>query len=90
MVKTCQCSEISDLFYFYFLFIFCNSLQCIAQNSHSGDYIYYLTQTGESILIDGVGDEQSWQTAQVASDFILNAPIDNAPPARKTEVRMFV
>lgn len=24
----------------------------------------------------------------VASDFILNAPIDNAPPSRKTEVRL--
>ncbi len=73
---------------FYFLFIFCNSLQCIAQNSHSGDYIYHLTQTGEAIEIDGLGDEQSWKTAQVTSDFILNAPIDNVPPAKKTEVRM--
>ena len=65
-----------------------SSASLLAQNSNTNNYIYYLKHTEEEILIDGLGDENVWKNADVASDFILNAPIDNAPPSRKTEVRL--
>ncbi len=73
---------------FVIVLIVMSSASLLAQNSNTNNYIYYLKHTEEEILIDGLGDENVWKNADVASDFILNAPIDNAPPSRKTEVRL--
>jgi hypothetical protein len=59
-----------------------------AQNTNDTRYIYHLTQTKAEIKIDGVSDEPDWDNAERAENFILNAPIDNAPPSQSTVVRM--
>ena len=74
--------------YLILLFILCFGLQIGAQKAKVVDYIYHLKKTDHQITIDGLIDESSWTTAQIASDFTLNAPIDNAPPAKNTEVKM--
>lgn len=41
-----------------------------------------------AIRIDGSLDEQSWQDAPIATDFITNSPVYGNPASRKTEVRV--
>ncbi len=60
----------------------------VSQNTNAADFRYLLTATGENINIDGVANEKSWMEAEVFSNFILNAPIDNVPPKRQTRVKM--
>lgn len=46
--------------------------------------------TKEKITIDGKFDEPVWQTAAIATDFVMVAPDNNKPiaPERKTEVKV--
>ena len=41
------------------------------------------------ISIDGVLDEAAWPTATIASNFVLNRPIDNQLATKQTEVKVF-
>ncbi len=58
------------------------------QEKNSQVHRYDLIQTTEEITIDGVPDEAIWAEAHVATDFVLNSPVDHAPPVKQTEVRM--
>lgn len=42
----------------------------------------------EAITIDGVLDEEAWQHAEVASDFLQFEPAEGAPASQRTEVRV--
>jgi hypothetical protein len=46
------------------------------------------TATTESVVIDGRLDEQVWQTAPVAGDFVQQAPLPGQPASERTEVRV--
>ncbi|MFZ1750166.1 MAG: DUF5916 domain-containing protein, partial [Saprospiraceae bacterium] len=50
--------------------------------------IYQLMYSDEPIDIDGLDSESIWKQTQIAADFILTSPVDNAKPSRNTEVRM--
>lgn len=58
------------------------------QNTNDIDFVYQLTKTTENISIDGSGDDKAWQQAEEISKFVLNAPIDNAPPDKNTRVKL--
>ena len=45
-------------------------------------------RTNESIAIDGVLDEETWKSADVARDFHMIQPMDTALAEAKTEVRV--
>ncbi len=45
-------------------------------------------RTDKSITIDGVLNEDDWQTAGLANDFIQNQPVFGAAPAQPTEVKI--
>lgn len=59
-----------------------------SQNTNDIDFVYQLTKTTENISIDGSGDDKAWQQAEEISKFVLNAPIDNAPPDKNTRVKL--
>ena len=42
----------------------------------------------DDITVDGVLDENIWDSSEVASDFIQNTPLAGQPSIRKTEVRL--
>ncbi len=43
---------------------------------------------GDQVLLDGILDEDVWQTAQPVTEFWQREPIENVPPTEKTEVRV--
>ena len=45
-------------------------------------------RTNERIVVDGLKNEQSWQTADVATDFLELNPTEGLPPQFKTEVQV--
>ncbi len=47
-----------------------------------------ISKTTETIKIDGVLSEVVWETAAVATNFQMNAPVDDKPATHETEVRM--
>lgn len=59
-----------------------------AQNSNDTDFVYHLKKTSEVVRIDGIVDESGWMQADIINNFVLNAPIDNAPPDHSTSVRL--
>lgn len=42
----------------------------------------------QPVVLDGKIDEVDWQQADVATDFFLNYPVDNAPPTFQSEARV--
>ncbi len=62
----------------------------LAQNTVNNAEIYrlHIGATSESITVDGELSELVWQQAEVAADFQLNAPVDEQPASKRTEVRM--
>lgn len=45
-----------------------------------------ITRTTETVLIDGILDENIWETAEVATDFVQNFPADTSIAESQTEV----
>lgn len=39
-------------------------------------------------VIDGYGNDEVWQTAQTASNFVQREPVDNAPESERTEFKI--
>jgi len=58
------------------------------QNTNDKDFVYLLSKVTGEIKIDGIADESDWKTASIINTFVLNAPVDNAIPTQKTEVRL--
>ncbi|MGI9546844.1 MAG: DUF5916 domain-containing protein [Flavobacteriaceae bacterium] len=54
----------------------------------NASYKLHIKKTVSSIKIDGIGDEQAWQTAEVADDFFMVTPMDTAKSTDLTEIRM--
>ena len=57
-------------------------------NQSLPEYQYKIKATQSDIKIDGILDEKVWEECQVASDFWLQAPVDNEKTDTRTEVRM--
>jgi len=47
-----------------------------------------ISKAQDKINLDGILDEQTWAEADIAKDFYLAFPVDNAFPTSKTEVKM--
>lgn len=47
-----------------------------------------IKKTTENIKIDGVLSEEIWVTADVATNFQMNQPVDDKPATHRTEVRL--
>ena len=54
----------------------------------NSDYVLHIRQTTDKINVDGILNEQSWKTADVAKDFYQVLPMDTGHAWAKTEVRM--
>ena len=66
-------------------------VEAVGQNSQTpnrADYVLNIQKAKGAFLIDGVLEENDWQTAQVAGDFFRVLPIDTGYAATPTEVRM--
>ncbi len=48
----------------------------------------HIKKTTEKIRLDGVLDEAVWQEAAIATNFMLNQPVDDKAAEQKTEVRL--
>lgn len=48
----------------------------------------HIQKAKAAIKLDGILDEPEWLTAQKASDFYLNYPVDSLPPTYQSEARM--
>jgi len=73
----------SVLSIFSFLFITSAFAQKVNDN-----YLLYCNRASEIIHVDGVLDEQTWLSADVARDFHMIQPMDTALAEAKTEVRV--
>ncbi|MFT7035833.1 MAG: hypothetical protein ACJA2S_004357 [Cyclobacteriaceae bacterium] len=49
---------------------------------------YFIEKTQQSIELDGVMDEEVWQSAQVFTDFVQQFPVDSIPASTQTEIRL--
>ena len=47
-----------------------------------------ILSTEEGIQVDGILNESTWENAPIATDFVLNKPIDQKAANKKTEVRI--
>ena len=54
----------------------------------NASYRLNIKQTVSDIRIDGVGDEESWQLAEVADDFFMVTPMDTSKAIDRSEIRM--
>ncbi|MFN3137576.1 MAG: DUF5916 domain-containing protein [Allomuricauda sp.] len=54
----------------------------------NADYKIHLYQTDETITIDGIGDETTWQEAEAAEDFFMVLPMDDRKATQPSEVKM--
>lgn len=72
------------------LFILLAPATTLAQNtvSNASGFRLNIAATSERIEVDGDLSEQVWQSAEMATDFQLNAPVDDQPASKRTEVRM--
>lgn len=49
---------------------------------------YRIQKTTEPIVLDGMLNEEVWQTAQVLTNFIQQFPVDSVPASTQTEIRL--
>jgi hypothetical protein len=73
-------------FYFIIGFLMAVNVPTIAQNAPGLPLHVKKAQT--AIKLDGVLDEPEWLTAEKATDFFLNYPVDSLPPTYQSEARM--
>jgi hypothetical protein len=68
------------------IILFMTSVSCSGQNNRGTGLS--ISKAKAAIHLDGILDEEDWQTATVASGFYLNFPNDSLPPQFQTEVRV--
>lgn len=56
--------------------------------SKNASYRLHIKKAMSSILIDGIGDDDAWQSAEVAGDFFMVTPMDTSKATDPTEIRM--
>ncbi len=71
-----------------FLFISSNPTFGQGSSDNSQNYELTITKITETITIDGKLEESIWTTADVASQFWIQSPIDGERAKKNTEVRM--
>jgi hypothetical protein len=57
-------------------------------SNNSEKYKIHINRTTEPITLDGLLNEKTWATAEVAQNFWQQRPVDDKPASRKTEVRL--
>ncbi|MBL7870431.1 MAG: carbohydrate binding family 9 domain-containing protein [Cyclobacteriaceae bacterium] len=73
----------------YSIFTFLLTLLCLQANAQNKPATgLSITKATAPIKIDGILDEQDWVSAQVATNFFLNYPVDSLAPSFQTEVRL--
>jgi len=72
---------------FIIFFVLFLSMGLQAQKINS-DYVIHIQSAIDEIIIDGVLNEQSWTSADVAKDFYQILPMDTGRSWAKTEVRL--
>ena len=65
-------------------------LRALPANSVADEYAYQVQKTTETIIVDGVLSENTWDELPVADDFWMSYPVDDRriDAARRTEVRL--
>lgn len=71
--------------YFLFILYFCGFLTTVEGQEK---YIYCIKKAQEKIQLDGKLDEQTWKSAQVATNFWQSFPYDTSYCKSKTEAMM--
>ncbi len=64
------------------------TLSAQVSNQLLEEYQYHISIANGDISIDGLLDEEAWQSCPVTSDFWLNAPIDGKRSDSRTEIKM--
>lgn len=54
----------------------------------NADFKIHLYQTDETFIIDGIGNEATWQKAEAAQDFFMVLPMDDRKATQPSEVKM--
>lgn len=70
-----------------FIFLLVNLTAFAQIKNQPGKGLGIRKATGK-IVLDGKLDEADWQSAEVAADFFLNYPVDNAAPSFQSEARV--
>lgn len=74
-------------FYLSLLALLCLSYLCFPQ-SDDEKYSIHIKKTKTPIKLDGILDEDTWKSADIAKDFFLNRPFDSSFAKLQTEVRV--
>ncbi len=64
----------------------CSGIVALSQNKPGKELS--IRKATSPIQLDGVLNEQDWQSASVASGFYLNFPVDSIPPTFQSEVKV--
>ncbi len=80
--------RVLEKFLIGFLGLFFLSWGLSAQEKINSGYVLHIRQAVDAITVDGVLNEKSWKTADVAKDFHQVLPMDTGRAWAKTEVRM--
>lgn len=71
-------------FLLFFLLVYFSA----AAQKKNASFQYHIKKAVSPVVIDGVADEESWQQAQVATDFYMVLPMDTSAAGVRTDVSM--
>ncbi len=60
---------------------------CLAQKPNE-KYQYHIHPASAPIKVDGIADDQGWESAETATDFFMITPMDTSFSRARTEVKM--
>ncbi len=77
-----------NLFFISFFFLGVDAEEVFAQEKNKQGIEFHIKKSKGQIKLDGVIDEPDWTSADVATHFYMNYPIDTMPPTFQSEARI--
>ncbi|MGF1557741.1 MAG: DUF5916 domain-containing protein [Flavobacteriaceae bacterium] len=72
----------------FLLFLFLCSLYVGHAQKKNASFRLSIREKTTPIIVDGIGDDNAWETTDVAKDFFMVLPMDQDRANEKTEIRM--
>ncbi len=77
-----------NFFFIAFFFLGMDAEEILAQEKNKQGLEFHIKRAKGQITLDGNIDEPEWGSAEVATNFYMNYPIDTMPPTYQSEARV--
>jgi len=77
-----------NLFFITIFFLGFDAEEVFAQVKNKQGIDFHIKKAKGQIKLDGIIDEPDWASADVATNFYMNSPVDTMPPTYQTEARV--